>query len=75
MTKTENQIVQNLLTAVNDLRTICAFAELQIAKAHKIPVIDNEDYADIVQGYTDRIHEIVRDMYDLGKGLKRRDET
>lgn len=65
MTKYEKQTAKNRMQALFDLHAIVAYAESQINRARNIPLLDNEDHADWVQGYTDRIAEICLDMKEL----------
>ena len=65
MTKNEKQTEQNRIQALIDLNGIISLAESQLVRAKGIPLIDDDEHADWVQGYVDRIHEICMDMKDL----------
>lgn len=65
MTKLAKQTAQNRMQALFDLNGIISMAEGQIARTQGIPFIDDEDHADWVQGYADRIHEIMIEMREL----------
>jgi len=65
MTKLEKQTAQNRMEALFDLHGIIAYAEGQINRARNIPLLDDEEHADWVQGYADRIAEICEDMKEL----------
>lgn len=65
MTELANQTMNNRVAIVLDLNSIIAMAESQITRAKGIPILNDAEHADWVQGYADRIHEICLDMADL----------
>ena len=65
MTDYEQQTAQNRIKAITYLNFICSYAESQIQRAKAIPILDDEDHADWVQGYTDRICELCTEMSEL----------
>lgn len=65
MTELEHKTLENRYNAINDLNMIIQLAESEMVRARNIPILDNEEHADWVQGYADRIHEILLDMADL----------
>ena len=67
MTDIELQIASNVLRALNELNHIISYAEAEIVRCRKIPLINDEGHADLIQGYADRIEEIRMDMQDLRK--------
>ena len=67
MTKTEKKTADNRTAALTDLHSIISYAEQELVHARKIPALDDEEHADLIQGYADRINEILWDMYELDK--------
>ena len=67
MTDLERQIEENRLKAMNELNHIISYAEAEIVRCRKIPLLDDDEHADLVRGYADRIEEIRMDMQDLRK--------
>jgi len=65
MTKLERQTAQNRIQSLFDLNAIIALAEGQLSRVQGIPMLDDEDHADWMQGYTDRVHEICMEMQEL----------
>lgn len=65
MTKLEKQTAQNRIQALFDLNAIVSLAENQLVRARGIPLLNDEEHADWVQGYADRIHEICIEMKEL----------
>lgn len=65
MAEIEHKTVENRYNAINDLGMIIRLAEMETARARAIPILDNDEHADLVQGYADRIHEIRLDLEDL----------
>lgn len=73
MTEIENKTMENRAQAIYELGRIIHVAESEIYRAQGIPILDDEDHADKVQGYADRVHEILLDMADLASFGRRRE--
>ena len=73
MTEIENKTMGNRAQVIYELGRIIHVAESEIYRAQGIPILDNEDHADKVQGYADRVHEILLDMADLASFGRRRE--
>lgn len=67
MTELENRTMNNKIRAGYELERIIRIAENEIFRANGIPILDDEEHADLIQGYADRIAEIRLDMEDLKK--------
>lgn len=67
MTELENKTMENKIRAGYELERIIHIAENEIFRANGIPILDNEEHADLIKGYADRIAEIRMDMEDLKK--------
>ena len=67
MTELENKTMENRMHATYDLHWIMRLAESEMYRVQNIPLLDDEEHADWVQGFTDRIHEIRFDMENLAK--------
>lgn len=65
MTKAEKQIARNRVSILTDLNSIIAVAEKQTERVRNVGIVDDDEFADAVQGYADRIHEILEDLCDL----------
>lgn len=61
----ENETKNNIQAAIRDLVKISEIAKSQMVRCDSIPILDDGTHADYVQGYADRIHEIMMDMEDL----------
>jgi len=65
MTQLEQQTSDNRFRILIDLNHIISYAESQITRSKNIPIIDDAEHADWVQGFADRVHEIFLDMSEL----------
>ena len=65
MTELERQTENNRMMAITELNAIIDYAEAQIRRAKEIPLLDDEEHADWVTGYEERIHDIMLDMSEL----------
>lgn len=65
MTEFENKTMENRAQAIYELGRIIHVIESEIFRAQGIPILDNEEHADWVQGYADRIHEIRLEAEEL----------
>jgi len=61
----EQKTMENRFNAIMELEKIINIAEAQTRRAREIPLLDDDEHADWVQGFADRIHEIRLDMEDL----------
>ena len=61
----EKETLNNITTAVSDLNKIIKVALSQIERCDSIPILEDAEHADYVQGYADRVHEIMMDIEDL----------
>ena len=73
MTEFEHKTTENRFNAIIDLGHIIRIAESETSRSRDIPILDDEEHADLVQGYADRIHEIMLDMVDLANFGRRKE--
>ena len=65
MTDLERQTENNRMMAITELNAIIDYAEVQLRRAKEIPLLNDEEHADWVAGYEERIHDIMLDMSEL----------
>lgn len=72
MTELEHKTLENRIRVLDDLEKILHAVESECFVAQCVPILDDEEHADLIQGYADRVHEIWLDMEELGSVKRRR---